>query len=54
MDFFWPGLGLLTFNAILTRDYPLILGSTTFSAALVILANFAALAGETDAAAAAR
>jgi peptide/nickel transport system permease protein len=40
--FSWPGLGLLTFNAILTRDYPLILGSTTFSAALVILANFAA------------
>jgi peptide/nickel transport system permease protein len=40
--FSWPGLGLLTFNAILTRDYPLILGSTTFSAALVISANFAA------------
>ncbi|HSS49053.1 MAG TPA: ABC transporter permease [Thermoanaerobaculia bacterium] len=40
--FSWPGLGLLTFNAILTRDYPLILGSTTFSATLVILGNFAA------------
>ncbi|MFY9822121.1 MAG: ABC transporter permease, partial [Thermoanaerobaculia bacterium] len=40
--FSWPGLGLLTFNAILTRDYPLILGTTTFSATLVILANLAA------------
>jgi peptide/nickel transport system permease protein len=40
--FSWPGLGLLTFNAILTRDYPVILGSTTFSATLVILGNLAA------------
>jgi peptide/nickel transport system permease protein len=40
--FSWPGLGLLTFNAILARDYPLILGSTTFSAALVIFVNLGA------------
>lgn len=40
--FSWPGLGLLTFNAILTRDYPLILGATSLSATLVILSNFAA------------
>lgn len=40
--FSWPGLGLLTFNAILARDYPLILGSATFTASLVILASFAA------------
>ncbi len=40
--FSWPGLGLLSFNAILTRDYPLILGTTTFSATLVIVANLAA------------
>jgi peptide/nickel transport system permease protein len=40
--FSWPGLGLLTFNAILTRDYPVILGATTFSATLVILGNLAA------------
>jgi peptide/nickel transport system permease protein len=40
--FSWPGLGLLTFNAILARDYPLILGVTSFSATLVILGNLAA------------
>jgi peptide/nickel transport system permease protein len=40
--FSWPGLGLLTFNAILARDYPLILGATSFSATLVILGNLAA------------
>ncbi len=40
--FSWPGLGLLTFNAILTRDYPLILGATSFSATMVILGNLAA------------
>ena len=37
--FSWPGLGLLTFNAIQARDYPLILGTTSFSATLVILGN---------------
>jgi peptide/nickel transport system permease protein len=40
--FSWPGLGLLAFNAILARDYPLILGATSFSATLVILGNLAA------------
>ncbi len=40
--FSWPGLGQLTFNAILTRDYPLILGATAFSAALVVLGNLLA------------
>jgi len=40
--FAWPGLGLLTFNAILARDYPLILGATSFSATLTILGNLAA------------
>ena len=40
--FSWPGLGRLTFNAILTRDYPLILGSTALSAFLVISCNFLA------------
>jgi len=40
--FSWPGLGQLTFNAILTRDYPLILGSTALSATLVILGNLVA------------
>jgi len=40
--FSWPGLGLLTFNAILARDYPLILGATAFSAVLVVLGNLLA------------
>jgi peptide/nickel transport system permease protein len=40
--FSWPGLGRLAYQAILTRDYPLILGATTLSAALVILGSFLA------------
>ena len=40
--FSWPGLGRLAFQAILTRDYPLILGTTALSAALVVLGNFVA------------
>lgn len=40
--FSWPGLGQLTFNAILARDYPLILGATALSAVLVVLGNFLA------------
>jgi peptide/nickel transport system permease protein len=40
--FSWPGLGQLTFNAILARDYPLILGATTLSAVLVVLGNLLA------------
>jgi peptide/nickel transport system permease protein len=40
--FSWPGLGRLTFNAILARDIPLILGTTAFSAVLVLLGNLLA------------
>jgi peptide/nickel transport system permease protein len=40
--FSWPGLGQLTFQAISTRDYPLILGATALSAALVIAGNLLA------------
>lgn len=40
--FSWPGLGQLTFNAILARDYPLILGATALSATLVVLGNLLA------------
>lgn len=40
--FSWPGLGQLLFNAILTRDYPLVLGATSLSAAMVILGNLLA------------
>jgi peptide/nickel transport system permease protein len=40
--FSWPGLGRLTFGAILARDFPLILGTTAVSAVLVISGNFLA------------
>jgi peptide/nickel transport system permease protein len=30
------GLGLLTFDAVLTRDYPLLVGLTTFGAAVTL------------------
>mgnify|MGYP006185371307 CR=1 FL=1 len=38
----WPGLGRLTFGAILARDFPLILGTVAVSAILVISGNLAA------------
>ena len=40
--FSWPGLGRLTYGAVLARDYPLILGATAVSATLVILGNLLA------------
>lgn len=40
--FAWPGLGRAMLNAILARDYPVVLGATVLYAAIVILANLAA------------
>lgn len=37
--FSWPGLGTLALDAILARDYPILLGVLTFSAVLVVVAN---------------
>jgi peptide/nickel transport system permease protein len=37
--FSWPGMGRLAFDAILSRDYPLILGTTAFSAVMILLSN---------------
>ncbi len=37
-----PGMGRLTINAILSRDYPLIIGTTFVSGILVIITNLAA------------
>ncbi|MGQ4809777.1 Dipeptide transport system permease protein DppB [Candidatus Entotheonellaceae bacterium PAL068K] len=37
--FNWPGLGTLTFDSILRRDYPTVLGVLFFSALIVVLAN---------------
>jgi peptide/nickel transport system permease protein len=40
--FAWPGLGRTTLNAILARDYPVIMGATLWYSAAVILANLLA------------
>jgi peptide/nickel transport system permease protein len=40
--FSWPGLGRLTFGAILTRDYPLVLCTTAFAGAMVVAGSLAA------------
>lgn len=37
-----PGMGRLTMNSILTRDYPLVIGTTFTAGALIILSNFLA------------
>lgn len=37
-----PGMGRLTINAILSRDYPLVVGCTFIAGLLVIISNFAA------------
>src|SRR5262249_53778727 len=39
--FAWPGMGRLMVNAIVARDYPLVMGAATIYAAMVLLANFA-------------
>ncbi len=37
--FSWPGLGLITMNAITARDYPVIMGVCLLSAVVVLAAN---------------
>ena len=37
--FSWPGLGLITMNAITARDYPVIMGVCLLSAVVVLSAN---------------
>jgi peptide/nickel transport system permease protein len=37
--FSWPGLGLLSVNAIFSLDYPIIMAMTLFSGLLLILGN---------------
>jgi peptide/nickel transport system permease protein len=37
--FAWPGMGRLTFNAAIQRDYPMVLGAVMFFSVLVILGN---------------
>lgn len=40
--FSWPGLGRLTYDSILARDYPVILASTALAGSLVVIGNFLA------------
>lgn len=37
--FSWPGLGLITMNAIFSRDYPVIMGVCLLTAIVVLIAN---------------
>ena len=37
--FSWPGLGLMTMNSILNRDYPVIMGVCLLSAIVVLVGN---------------
>jgi peptide/nickel transport system permease protein len=37
--FSWPGLGLMTMNAIISRDYPVIMGVSLVAAVVVLLGN---------------
>lgn len=39
--FAWPGFGLMTYNALMFRDFPLIQGGVIVAGAIVILANLA-------------
>ncbi|WP_459893801.1 ABC transporter permease subunit [Desulfothermus okinawensis] len=38
--FSWPGIGLMAYQAILARDYPLILTLNFISAVLVLIGTF--------------
>jgi peptide/nickel transport system permease protein len=40
--FAWPGLGRIAYDSILARDYPVVVATTAFSAALVVAGNLAA------------
>jgi peptide/nickel transport system permease protein len=37
----WPGMGLLVYNAVLNRDYPVIEGAFLVFAIVVLVVNFA-------------
>lgn len=40
--FVWPGVGRLSYEAVMNRDYPLIMGILLFSAIFIILSNLLA------------
>lgn len=37
-----PGMGQLSYQAVLARDYPVVMGLTVFAAVLTLLGNFLA------------
>lgn len=37
--FSWPGLGLMTMNAVLQRDYPVIMAMCLLTAVVVLVTN---------------
>lgn len=40
--FSWPGLGRVTYDALLARDFPVVLATTTLAAAMVVVGNLIA------------
>jgi peptide/nickel transport system permease protein len=40
--FQWPGIGMLTIQAVTARDYPVLMGITFFTAILVFVGNLVA------------
>lgn len=40
--FAWPGMGRVMVDAVLARDYPLVMATTAMFAALVVIGNVAA------------
>ena len=40
--FVWPGIGTLNYNAIMNRDYMLIMGITMLIAVVIVIANIIA------------
>ena len=40
--FAWPGMGRLTYDAIMAKDLPVVLVTTSLAASLVVLGNLAA------------
>ena len=40
--FSWPGVGNLFFNAVLARDYPVVMGLSTITAVVVLISTLLA------------
>jgi peptide/nickel transport system permease protein len=40
--FVWPGIGTLNYNAVMNRDYMLVMGITMLIAVVIVMANIVA------------